>query len=145
MQTSRGKLTNKDTGEALKFSLNPVDYRLNRKFDFTVQSCLGQSAPVVAFAGGGASQLSFNLRFDTDVDKDGSPENAAKFLKALNKLDETKRSTPVVEFMLGNFTFLGYVTSYGFQATRFDTQGNVVAAGLELTLISTGEYENGGQ
>ena len=143
MQTAKGKLTNKDSGEALKFSLNPTDFRLSRQFDYHVEPCLGQHAPMVAFRSGGASLLSFQLRFDKDVDKDCNMKNVDSFIRALNKVDENKKSAPHMEFTLGSFRFLGYTTSLNVHTTRFDDHGEPTSLALDLTLISSGEYEHG--
>ncbi len=143
MQTAKGKLTNKDSGDALKFSLNPTDFRLSRNFDFHVEPCLGQNAPMVAFRSGGPSQLSFQLRFDKDVDKDCNMKTVDSFLRGLNKVDETKKSAPHLEFTLGSFRFLGYTTSLSVHTTRFDDHGEATSISIDFSMISSGEYEHG--
>jgi len=143
MQTAKGKLTNKDSGDVLKFSLNPTDFRLRRHFDFQVESCLGQHAPMVAFKSGGASQLSFQLRFDKDVDKDCNMKTVDSFVRSLHKVDETKKSAPHLEFTLGSFRFHGYTTVLDVHTSRFDAQGEPVSLSIDITMISSGEYEHG--
>ncbi len=143
MQTAKGKLVNKDSGEALNFSLNPTDFRLTRHFDYHVEPCLGQHAPMVAFKSGGASQLSFNLRFDRDADKDCSIKTVHGFLRSLNKVDEDKKSIPQLEFTMGSFRFLGYPSSVSVLTTRFDDHGEATSLSIDLSLVSSGEYEHG--
>jgi len=143
MSAPAGKLTNKDSGEALAFSLNPTEYRLHRQFEVNVESCVGQAAPMVAYRGGGATQLSFSLRYDKDADPKCDPKKIGSFLKGLNKVDEAKKSTPLVEFTMGSFSFVGLVQSVTYLPTRFDDKADVTSAKLDFTLVSNGDYENG--
>lgn len=143
MNDNKGKITNKDSGDSLPFSIAPIDFKLSRHFDYAVSSCVGQSAPIVGYKAGSAAQLAFQLRFDKDVDKDFNSKDLDGFVKSLNKVDETKKSTPVVEFTMGQFLFKGFVSSYSFSANRFDSKGAITAAALDVTLISNGEFESG--
>lgn len=142
METAKGKLTNKEDGQVLKFSVNPTSYQLTRAFDYAVEPKLGEGHPVVAYRSAGASQLSFHLHFDKDIDRDFNSETILKFLTALGKIHETKASTPALEFNFGSVTFTGYASQVTLQATRFDAQGNPVRLGLDLTLLSSGEEKH---
>jgi hypothetical protein len=142
MEPTKGKLTNKDGGQVLKFSMNPNSYQLTRGFDFAVEPRLGHGHPVVAYRSAGAAQLSFSLRFHKDTDKDFSPDDVMKFLKALGTINEATRSAPALEFNMGSFIFTGYASQVTLQVTQFDGQGNTLAMGLDLTLLSTGEPDN---
>ncbi len=138
-----GKLKNRVSGEELPFCVNPTDYRLTRTFNFDVDSCLGQPAPVVSYREGGASELTSHLIFDTDANPNTDIQKLKNFVKNLNKIDSETRSTPVLEYVMGNFNFKGYVKSYGFHASRFNARGEVTHAVLSLALISNGEFEDG--
>ena len=140
---SKGKITNKDSSESLEFNLNPTSFRLNRQFDFNVEACIGQAASVVAYRSGGNTQLSFQLRFDRDTDGKCDVKGVHTFLKGLNKVDDKKKSVPVVDFSLGSFKFAGFVSTYLYQPTRFDEKAEATSVTVDLTIISNGEYETG--
>ena len=143
MQHTLGKLTNKDGGGTLEFSLNPTDLKLSRSFEYNVEPCLGQASPLVSFKGAQPSSLSFQLKFDKDIDKKSDPKAATEFLKGLNVVKADTMSVPVVEFTLGSLNFRGYVSSYQMNASRFDDKGDAVSVSIDFTLISNGETENG--
>lgn len=143
MEPTPGKLKNRDTGEELAFALNPTEYRLARSLEYTVEPCLGQAAPVVAYRSGGAAELGFELVFDQDAEPRGEVKKVQTFLQNLNKVQAGTKSVPLVEFTLGTFTFRGYVRQYTYRPVRFDAQGNATSARLACTVLSNGDYENG--
>jgi hypothetical protein len=141
-ETAKGKLTNKDSNEALAFSLNPSEVKMSRTFDLEVEPCLGSPSPIVSFRCGGATQLSFCIRFDKDADPGCDPAKVETFLKSLNKIKSDTRSAPKLEFTLGGLKFVGYAQTYTTTRHRFDDKGEATSLSLDLSLISTGEYEN---
>lgn len=141
-ETSKGKLTNKDTNESLAFSLNPTEIKMSRAFDLQIEPCLGAPAPVVSFRCGGATQLSFNIRFDKDADNSCDPTKVDTFLKSFNQIKESTRSAPKVEFQMGNLKFVGYLLAHTTTRHRFDDKCNVTCLTLDATILSSGEYEN---
>lgn len=143
MQHTLGKLTNKDGGGSLDFSMNPSELKISRHFDFGVEGCLGQAAPVVSFKSAQPTQLSFQLRFDKDVEKKSDPQTALKFLKELNQIKSDTLSVPLIEFSLGSLTFRGYISHYQVNATRFDDKGDATSAAIDFTMVSNGELEHG--
>ncbi|MBI4403749.1 MAG: hypothetical protein HY537_06295 [Deltaproteobacteria bacterium] len=145
MESAKGKLTNKETGNSLVFSINPSEFRLSKGFEFEVQPCLGQSAPLVSFKSGGAGTLTFQLVFDKDADSQCDLKKVTSFLKSLNTIKESTKSVPLVEFSMGSFTYLGYVAKYVADATRFNNQGDPTCVRLDVTLISNAEQEQNGK
>jgi len=143
MELVKGKLKNKDTGSELEFSLNPTDYTLHRSFEFGIEPCMGQSAPVIGFRSGSLSHLSFNLVFDKDADKQCAPASVLSFLKDLNKVDEASRSVGEIQFQLGNFSFIGFILEYTYQPSRFDNEGKPMCVRADFKMISNGEFEDG--
>jgi len=141
-ETAKGKITNKDSGESLPFSLNPTEVKINRAFDLQSEPCLGSATPVVSFRCGGASQLSFLVRFDKDADNACDPAKVETFLKGLNKIKESTRSAPKVEFQFGSLKFVGFVSQYTSVRHRFDDKGEVTSLSLDISILSTGEFEN---
>lgn len=141
-ENTKGKLTNKDSGESLAFSMNPTEVKMARGFDLTVEPALGQPAPIVGFRCGGATQLSFQVRFDKDADSACDPTKVETFLKSLNKIKDSTRSAPKLEFQMGKLTFKGYAQSYMCTRHRFDDKGDATSLSLDMTILSTGEYEN---
>ncbi len=138
---SLGKLTHKDSGKELAFSLNPTAFRLNRAFDYEVEPRLGQPSSLISFRSGGLTQLSCDLIFDKDVDKDCDLPAVEAFTRALNKINTDTKSVSLVEFCMGQFRFSGYVLTFALQLLRFDTQGAATRAGLAIQLVSDGAYE----
>ena len=138
MEPTLGKLKNRDTGEELGFVINPTDYRLARTLDYTVEPCLGQAAPVVAYRSGGAAELHFELIFDKDAEPKSDLQKVQTFLNGVNKVQAGTKSVPVLEFNLGTFRFSGYARQYQYHPTRFDAQGNPTSARLALGLLSNG-------
>src|SRR4051812_34570432 len=100
MEASIGKLKNTEGGTELPFVLTPAEYRLSRNLDFSVEPCLGQSAPVVAYRSGGAAELALQLAFDQDADKACDVKKVHTFLRDINKVLPKTKSVPVVEFTL---------------------------------------------
>lgn len=141
-ETAKGKITNKDSNEALAFSLNPTEVKMGRTFDLQVEPCLGSPAPVVSFRCGGATQLSFSVRFDKDADSACDPAKVETFLKGLNKIKADTRSAPKIEFTLGTLKFTGFAQNYSTVRHRFDDKGEATSISLDLSILSTGEYEN---
>lgn len=138
-----GKLTNMVTKEELPFALNPTDYQVNRGFDYAVEPCLGQPAPLVAYRSGHAAEMSVGLLYDRDVDKNTDLKKVAAFVRALGKVDAASKSVPAVEFSYGGFVFRGYPRTIGFAPYRFDAQGNPTGAKVTVSLLSNGDYEHG--
>jgi len=139
---TKGKLTNAVTNESLALAINPSQYSLTQSFGFNVEPCLGQPAPLVSFKSGELTTLSFQLTFDKDAQKEADPKALATFFKNLNKIDEPKKSVPEVTFSYGSFTFKGYVSKYSLNHTRFDDKGAPTSATADVTMISSGGYEN---
>lgn len=141
-ETAKGKLTNKDSNEALAFSLNPTEVKMSRTFDLAMEPCLGAPAPIVSFRCGGATQLSFTVRFDKDADSSCDPAKVETFLKSLNKIKDTTRSAPKLEFTMGSLKFIGFAQTFTTTRHRFDDKGETTSISLDMALVSTGEYEN---
>lgn len=139
---TKGKLTNAVTNETLALTINPTQYTLAQSFGFNVEPCLGQAAPLVSFKSGELTTLTFQLIFDKDAEKESDPKKLATFLKNLNKIDEPKKSVPEVVFTYGTFTFKGFISKYTLQHTRFDAQGTPTNASADVTMLSSGGYEN---
>jgi hypothetical protein len=91
-EPTAGKLKNTVTNEELPFSMNPAEYHLSRGFDYAVEPCLGQPAPLVAFRSGHAAELSFHLIFDRDADRNADPKKAIAFVRALGNVDAASQS-----------------------------------------------------
>jgi len=143
VEPTAGKLKNSVSGEELPFAMNPTEYNVTRGFDYAVESCLGQPAPLVAFRSGHAAEISFHLTFDRDIDKNLDLKKVSAFLRALGKVDAATKSVPVVEFTLGSFVFRGYPRQLAFGPYRFDGQGNPTGARIDISLLSNGDYEHG--
>ncbi len=143
METTSGKIKNRDTGEELVFSVNPTEYHFSRNFDYNVEPCLGQAAPMVSYRSGGASELTSQLIFDQDADSKLDIKKLNTFVKNLNKISTDTKSTPLLEFSMGSFVFAGYARRLSFHGVRFDARGDVTSARLDLALVSNGDYENG--
>jgi hypothetical protein len=141
-ENTKGKITNKDSGESLAFSLNPTEVRIARNFDLAIEPCVGAPSPVVAFRCGGAAVLSFQVKFDKDADNQCDPAKVETFLKALNKIKDATRSAPKIEFHLGKLTFMGFVSTFTTVRHRFDDKGDATSLSLDMSVVSTGEYEN---
>lgn len=139
---TKGKLTNAVTNETLAFGINPSQYTLSQSFGFNVEPCLGQAAPLVSFKSGELTTLHFQLIFDKDAEKEADPKKLTAFFKALNKIDEPKKSVPEVTFTYGSFTFRGFVSKYTIQHLRFDAQGTPTSASADVTMLSSGGYES---
>lgn len=143
-QNTLGKLSNTETGKELSFSINPTEFVMNRSFEFQLEPQLGQPAPLVAFRCGGLTNLSFDLVFDQDADKDCDLKKVEAFLADLNTINKDTRSVAPLEFTMGSFGFKGYMSAYTLQAVRFNEQGDATSLRLSASLISTGEFEQKG-
>lgn len=142
-EPTAGKLKNMVTGEELPFAMNPTDYAVTRGFDYAVEPCLAQPAPLVAFRSGHAAEMAFHLVFDRDVDKNADLKKVAAFVKKLGEVDSATKSVPAIEFQLGSFVFRGYPRTLSFAPYRFDGQGNPTGAKVDVSLLSNGDYEHG--
>jgi hypothetical protein len=142
-EPTAGKLKNTVTSEELPFSMNPAEYHLSRGFDYAVEPCLGQPAPLVAFRSGHAAELSFHLIFDRDADRNADPKKAIAFVRALGNVDAASQSVPAVEFQFGGFVFRGYPRQLSIAPYRFDAEGNPTGAKIDVSLLSNGDYEHG--
>lgn len=138
----KGKLTNKDGG-SLDFAMNPTDFKLARSFEYQIEPCVGGPVSMISFRTGNVAQLSFSLLFDKDAEPECDLKKVTAFVKSLNKINEGTKSVPLVEFTLGSLTFRGYVATVGYQANRFDHQGEILSARVDFSLLSNGDYENG--
>lgn len=142
MEPIKGKLTNTVSSEELKFAINPSEYSLSQGFSFQAEACVGQPAPLISFRSGEGATLSFKLIFDRDTDKDAEPQKLIKFVRAINKVDETSRSVPEICFSYGEFSFTGFVTKYSLSVQRFDQKGAPTSVIADIALISSGAYES---
>lgn len=142
-EAALGKLKNLATNEELAFPMNPTEYHLSRGFDYAVEPCLGQPAPVVAYRSGHAAELSFQLLFDQDAERTADVKKLVTFVKGLGKIHAETKSVPVVEFAMGTLLFRGYPRQLVLHPYRFDAHGNATGARLEISLLSNGDYEHG--
>lgn len=141
--SSQGKLKNLENDKELRFSMNPAEFKLSKSYDFASEPWLGKSHPCLSFRSGNLAQLTFVLIFDRDTDDKCQPKLAESFVKDLNQINENTQSVAQVEFVLGSFSFRGYVSQYSLQAYAFDSKADVRGLKIDFTLLSTGEYESG--
>lgn len=142
-EPTAGKLKNLVTNDELAFAMNPTDYQVTRGFDYAVEPCLGQPAPLVAFRSGFAAEMNFSLLYDRDVDKAIDLKKVTAFVRELGKVDPKTKSVPAIEFSYGGFVFRGFPRTLGFAPYRFDAEGHPTGAKLTVSLLSNGDYEHG--
>ncbi|MHA6485323.1 CIS tube protein [Paenibacillus sp. strain BS8-2] len=122
--------------EIVDVLFNPTEYELSSNNQYAENDVPGLQSPTTQFVGGGASELSINLFFDTYEAGTDVREYTSKIVGILD-VDSDLHAPPECRFVWGSLDFKGVIVSITQRFTMFLESGAPVRATLDLNMRST--------
>jgi nucleoid-associated protein YgaU len=118
----------------IKLHFNPSEYKLKNENTFAEIPIPGLPAPPLQYVRGVARVLSMELLADTSDTLENVSITKVKPIQALLEHADKLHAPPIVEFVWGEPTFKGVVTSLEVGYVLFDTDGTPLRAKLSLSM-----------
>lgn len=132
--------------EELSCLFNPADYKISTSTGYSNKKNLQRNKKQEQYTGGFQSTLTLTLYYDItenlgnlsdSVKTKKSVKEYTSKIEALLLEDGTKHKPPQVEFIWGDLTYKGVVTSLNQEFNYFDMDGKPLRAKLDLTVSET--------
>ena len=131
-----------EDGDEIEAMFNPNSYTISKQVNWNRSNDARANAPTVAFAGGGASELSLELFFDvtesSSTHKDVRDKTDDLVLLTRIMRDKEKPRPPICcvtwdGFSTADFPFFGLVSSLAQRFTLFHSDGRPLRATVNVT------------
>jgi len=132
----KATLTHLATLERLQVQWNPRSYSLQRSNALVAPAALGSGSERLQLSAGGTDRFHARLLFDS-TEVDGPERNLRLPLERLESWAEAEAAgllPPFVLFLWGSFRFRGVIEEVQQECVRFDSDGTLVRAWVDLTL-----------
>lgn len=132
--------------EELPCLFNPADYKISTSTGYSNKKNLQSNKKQEQYTGGFQSTLTLTLYYDITENlgnlSDGakakkSVKDYTSKIEALLLEDGTEHKPPQIEFIWGDLTYKGVVTSLNQEFNYFDLDGKPLRAKLDLTVSET--------
>lgn len=136
------KVYKENATEEIKCMFNPAQYRISESTGYASQKGVSQSDAVPQYVGGTSSSLTLSLYYDTTdnlgrLSEDGRGTSVMSYvarIDALIRVEGDLHKPPEVEFVWGDLSYRGVLSSLNKEFTYFDTGGKPLRVKMDLTL-----------
>lgn len=132
--------------EELSCLFNPADYKISTSTSYSNKKNIQSDKKQEQYTGGYQSTLTLTLYYDITENLGDRPDSVktkksvkdyTSRIEALLLEDGTVHKPPQVEFIWGDLTYRGVVTSLNQEFNYFDIDGKPLRAKLDLTISET--------
>lgn len=121
---------------------NPAQYSVRESTGYAKKKGVGQNDSKPQYTGGNTSSMSFTIYYDTtdnmgQLADDVKGQSVMSYVQAINALiqmEDDQHKPPEVEFIWGDFSYKGVLSSLNKEFSYFDTGGKPLRAKLDLTI-----------
>lgn len=128
--------------EDIKCMFNPAQYSVRESTGYSSKKGVSQNDTIPQYTGGNTSSMSFTIYYDTtdnmgQLADDVKGQSVMSYVQAISdliKVEGDLHKPPEVEFIWGDFSYKGVLSSLNKEFSYFDTGGKPLRAKLDLTI-----------
>lgn len=136
------KVYKENATEDIKCMFNPSQYRISESTGYANKKGVSQSDVIPQYVGGTSSSLSLSLYYDTtdnlgQLSEEGKGTSVMSYVARIDALIQVEgdlHKPPEVEFVWGDFSYRGVLSSLNKEFTYFDTAGKPLRVKMDLTI-----------
>lgn len=136
------KVYKENAAEEIKCMFNPSQYRIAESTSYASKKGVSQPDVIPQYVGGTTSSLSLTLYYDTtdnlgQLSDEGKGTSVMSYVARMNALIQVEgdlHKPPEVEFIWGDLSYRGVVSSLNKEFTLFDAWGKPLRVKMDLTI-----------